>query len=231
MEPETWNVESESRQRPGLAIFDLDHTLIGGDSDSLWLEFLASKGHLDEDSLNRNTDYYRDYLEGSLDMQAFLAFQLEYLSRMPLGELKSLRQEFLEDCIRPIVLPRAQSLVRQHEEQGHETLIVTATNRFVTEPIAELFGIRDLIAVDLEMVEGRLTGRSLGIPSFREGKVKRLQVWLRDRRWSPRRMWFYSDSHNDLPLLREVDHPVAVDPDPRLRKEAAARGWPVISLR
>ncbi len=231
MEPETWNVESESRQRPGLAIFDLDHTLIGGDSDSLWLEFLASKGHLDEDSLNRNTDYYRDYLEGSLDMQAFLAFQLENLSRMPLGELKSLRQEFLEDCIRPIVLPRAQSLVRQHEEQGHETLIVTATNRFVTEPIAELFGIRDLIAVDLEMVEGRLTGRPLGIPSFREGKVKRLQVWLLDRRWSPRRMWFYSDSHNDLPLLREVDHPVAVDPDPRLRKEAAARGWPVISLR
>ena len=231
MELETWNVESESRERLELAIFDLDHTLIGGDSDSLWVEFLFSRGHLDEDFLNRNADYYQDYLEGILDMQAFLAFQLEYFSRMSQGELKSLRQEFLEDCICPIVLPRAQSLVRRHQEQGHETLIITATNRFVTDPIAELFGIQDLIAVDLEMVEGRLTGRPLGVPSFREGKVKRLREWLRDRRWSPTGTWFYSDSHNDLPLLSEVDQPVAVDPDPRLRKEAAARGWPVISLR
>ena len=228
---EAWNPGWESRERLELAIFDLDHTLIAGDSDSLWVEFLASRGHLDEGFLSRNADYYRDYLEGSLDMQAFLSFQLEYLSRIPLDELKSLRQEFLEECIRPIVLPRAQSLVRQHQEQGHETLIITATNRFVTEPIAGLFGIRDLIAVDLEIVEGRLTGRSLGIPSFREGKVKRLREWLRDRRWSPGRTWFYSDSHNDLPLLSEVDHPVAVDPDSRLRKEAVARGWPVISIR
>ena len=219
------------RRQEVLAIFDLDHTLIAGDSDSLWVEFLASRGHLDENFLNRNADYYRDYLEGTLDMQAFLSFQLGYLSGMPLNELKALRQEFLEDCIRPIVLPRAQSLVRQHQEQGHETLIITATNHFVTEPIAELFGIRDLIAVDLEIVEGRLTGRPLGIPSFREGKVKRLREWLRDRRWSPGTTWFYSDSHNDLPLLSEVDHPVAVDPDPRLRKKAAARGWLVISLR
>ena len=231
MERETWNVESESRQRLGLAIFDLDNTLIGGDSDSLWVEFLASQGHLDEGFLNRNADYYRDYLEESLDMQAFLAFQLDYLSRMTLDELKSLRREFLEDCIRPLVLPRAQSLVRQHKEQGHETLVITATNRFVTEPIAGLFGIQDLIAVDLEVVGGRFTGRPLGIPSFREGKVKRLLEWQRDRRSVPRGMWFYSDSHNDLPLLSHVDHPVAVDPDPRLRKEAFARGWPVISLR
>ncbi len=222
---------NRARQQEVLTVFDLDHTLIGGDSDSLWVEFLASKGHLDQDFLDRNADYYRDYLEGNLDMQAFLAFQLQYLSRIPLNELKSLRREFLKDCIRPIVLPRAQSLVRQHEEQGHETVIITATNRFVTEPIAELFGIQDLIAVDLEMVEGRPTGRPLGIPSFREGKVKRLREWLRSRQWLPNNIWFYSDSHNDLPLLSEVDHPVAVDPDPRLRKEAAARGWPVISLR
>ena len=231
MQRETWNVESESPERLGLAIFDLDHTLIAGDSDSLWVEFLASQGHLDEDFLNRNTDYYRDYVEGSLDMQAFLTFQLGYLSRMPLGELKSLRREFLQDCICPIVLPRAQALVGRHQEKGRETLIITATNRFVTEPIAKLFGVQDLIAVDLEMLEGSLTGRPLGIPSFREGKVKRLREWLRNRHWSPSSIWFYSDSHNDLPLLSEVDHPVAVDPDPRLRKEAAARGWSVISLR
>ena len=223
--------EVSVREKAELAIFDLDNTLIGGDSDSLWVEFLAAQGLLDEDSLNRNADYYRDYLEGSLDMQAFLAFQLEPLSRMTLNELKSLRQEFLEDCIRPLVLPRAQSLVRQHEEQGHETLIITATNRFVTAPIAGLFGIGDLIAVDLEVVGGRFTGRPLGIPSFREGKVRRLLEWQRERRLSPRGTWFYSDSHNDLPLLNHVDHPVAVDPDPPLREEAVARGWPVISLR
>ena len=219
------------REKEVLAIFDLDNTLIGGDSDSLWVEFLASRGHLNEDHLNRNADYYRDYLEGSLDMQTFLDFQLEHLSRMTLNRLRSLRGEFLESCIRPIVLPRAEALVRQHEGLGHETLIITATNRFVTEPIAGLFGIRDLIAVDLEVVEGRFTGRPLGIPSFREGKVKRLLEWQRDRRLSPRGMWFYSDSHNDVPLLSHVDYPVAVDPDPRLREEAVARGWPIISLR
>ena len=217
--------------RQGLAIFDLDHTLIQGDSDSLWVEFLASRGYLDRDFLNRNAGYYQDYLAGSLDMQEFLAFQLEYLSRLSPGKLQSLRQRFVEDCIRPIVLSKAQSLVRQHQQQGHESLIITATNRFVTEPIARLFGVENLIAVELEMVGGRFTGRSLGIPSFREGKVKRLQEWLRDRRQLSGESWFYSDSHNDLPLLGEVDHPTAVDPDPQLRKEAEARGWPVISLR
>ncbi len=225
-----FRVESESRRR-GLAIFDLDNTLIGGDSDSLWIEFLASRGHLDEEALRSNSEFYRDYLEGHLDMEAFLAFQLGHLARLNLVELKSLRQEFLNDRIRPIVLPRAQSLVRQHQEQEHETLIITATNRFVTEPIAGLFGIRQLIAVDPELVEGRFTGRPLGILSFGEGKVKRLQKWQDERQLSDRETWFYSDSHNDLPLLSHVDHAVAVDPDSRLTKEATERGWPIISLR
>ena len=214
-----------------IAIFDLDNTLIDGDSELLWAEFLVSRGILDEDFLDTMAVSYREYLEGTLDLEAAVLSQLQALTMVPLEELRLLRRAFLWNCIRPVVLPKAVGLVRRHEADGHRTLIITATNHFVTEPIARLFGVSELIAVDLEVVGGRFTGRVVGTPSFREGKVKRFEDWQRAHEIRAGEVWFYSDSHNDLPLLRQVHHPVAVDPDRRLVAEAVERNWPIISLR
>ena len=219
------------RTEEKIAIFDLDNTLIKGDSELLWAEFLVSRGILDGDFLDTMAVSYREYLEGTLDLEAAVSFQLQALTLVPLEELRSLRRTFLRNCIGPVVLPKAVGLVRRHEADGHRTLIITATNHFVTEPIAKLFRVSELIAVDLEVVDGRFTGRVVGTPSFQEGKVKRFEDWKRDHEIKAGEVWFYSDSHNDLPLLRQVHHPCAVDPDRRLREEAVERDWPIISLR
>ncbi len=214
-----------------IAIFDLDNTLIGGDSELLWAEFLVSRGILEGNFMARMDASYQKYLEGTLDLEGALAYQLDALTRAPLEELRPLRKSFLKECIEPVMLAKAVALVRRHELDGHRTLIITATNYFVTEPIARLFGVSELIAVDLEVVDGEFTGRAVGTPSFREGKVERFEEWQRARGIEAGEAWFYSDSHNDLPLLCKVQHPVAVDPDRRLREEALARNWPIISLR
>ncbi len=215
-----------------LAIFDLDNTLLGGDSDYLWGQFLVEQGLVDGEYYEReNQRFYDRYQAGTLDIHEFLAFMLRPLAENPLTELLNRRARFIEAKIRPILLPRAAELVARHRNAGDTLLIVTATNRFVTEPIAELLNVPHLLATEPEFAEGRYTGHPCGIPCFQHGKVKRLDEWLDATGHDLTDSWFYSDSHNDLPLLDRVVHPVAVDPDAVLAEHARRRGWPIISLR
>jgi len=215
-----------------LAIFDLDNTLIAGDSDHLWGVYLVERGLVDEDLYERENDrFYREYRDGTLDIAEFLRFALRPLRDHPRALLESLRRDFMRERIEPIMLPAAQALIDQHRKAGDTLLIVTATNAFVTAPIAEALGVRHLIATLPEERNGAYTGEVYGTPAYREGKVVRLTAWMLERGHDLAGSSFYSDSHNDLPLLQRVDRPVAVDPDPRLRAEAQARGWPVLSLR
>jgi HAD superfamily hydrolase (TIGR01490 family) len=214
-----------------LAIFDLDNTLLAGDSDYLWGEYLVEHGVVDREHYRReNQRFYDEYRAGTLDIVEFLRFSLKPLAEHPPQRLGELRRGFMREKILPIISLRARDLLDRHRALGHPLLIITATNRFVTEPIAAELGVASLIATDPEIVDGRYTGNVAGIPSFREGKVQRLNAWLREHGVNLARSWFYSDSHNDLPLLELVTHPVAVDPDETLAAHATARQWPVISL-
>ncbi len=215
-----------------LAIFDLDNTLLAGDSDHLWGQFLVAQGLEDGTEFARTNDaFYRDYQEGNLDIDAFLRFSLRPLRDHPPELLESLRARFVRECIAPLMLPAARELVDRHRAAGDTLLIITASNTFITAPTAALFGVPHLIATDPEVHEGRFTGAVSGIPSFQAGKVARLEVWLAAQGESLAGSSFYSDSHNDLPLLERVDRPVAVDPDAVLREAALARGWDILSLR
>ncbi len=215
-----------------LALFDLDNTLLAGDSDYLWGVFLASKGLVDTEFYQTtNERFYQDYAEGRLDIHEFLNFALSPLASFDLDLLQSLHREYMDSQIRAIMTATGQSKIDEHRASGDTTLIITATNRFVTAPIAEAFGVDDLIATEPEMRDGKYTGRVAGIPSFQHGKITRLQEWMQAHDETLDNSWFYSDSHNDLPLLEQVSHPVAVDPDKSLAKTAAERGWPIISFR
>lgn len=214
-----------------LAIFDLDNTLLSGDSDYLWGQFLCDIGVVDRSNYeDENARFYRDYREGRLDIMAFLQFSLAPLAAHPRERLDAWHRRFMAEKIEPLIGSRAEALVERHRGAGDTLLIVTATNAFVTAPIAERFGIPHLIATVPEVVDGHFTGRVAGTPSFREGKVERLEAWLDRHAESLDGAWFYSDSHNDLPLLERVAHPVAVDPDPTLADHARSRDWPIISL-
>ncbi len=215
-----------------LAIFDLDNTLIAGDSDVLWGQFLGEHGHVDYSSHEReNQRHYADYKAGGLDIMAFLHFQLRILSQHDVDTLHRWRDTFVEEKVKPVLLPKARALIKKHRAQGDVPVIITATNRFITAPVAVLFGIEHLIASEPEFKDGRYTGGVSGTPSYAAGKVARMQEWMQTHGYDLNGSWFYSDSHNDLPLLREVAHPVAVDPDPQLAAEAKNLGWPIISLR
>jgi HAD superfamily hydrolase (TIGR01490 family) len=215
-----------------LAIFDLDNTLLGGDSDHGWGEFLVSRGLVDERKFREANDrYYRQYQSGGLDIHAYLAFALEPLTQHDLATLQTLHAEFMRDVIAPMRLPKADALLAEHRARGDYLLIITATNAFVTRPIAESLGVDDIIATEPELKNDRYTGRIVGTPSFREGKVTRLNEWLANHDIDLAGSSFYSDSHNDIPLLDMVEKPVAVDPDDTLRAHAVAKGWPVMSLR
>lgn len=215
-----------------LAIFDLDETLISIDSDHAWGEFLEDSGLVDADAHREKNDaFYEDYKRGQLDIDAYLRFACEVLASYSLSELKDFRATFIQTKILPVVLPKAKALVESHRRQGDELLVITSTSRFVTEPIVALFGIDNLIAPEPEIANGRYTGRIVGTPSYREGKVTRLNDWLQSRTLTMTGSHFYSDSHNDLPLLNVVDHPVAVDPDDTLRQVAGNAAWQIISLR
>ena len=215
-----------------LAIFDLDNTLIGGDSDTLWGQFLIEEGIVQKDDYERRHErYYRDYLNGALDIFAFLGFQLEILAQHDNDTLRVWRGKYIERKIKPIMLPKARALLHTHRVKGDTLLIVTATNRFLTEPIAALLDVEHLIATEPEIIDGRYSGRVCGTPAFAAGKVARLSDWLVKQGKSYAETWFYSDSHNDLPLLHAVTHPVAVDPDVTLAQAASINRWPVISLR
>jgi HAD superfamily hydrolase (TIGR01490 family) len=215
-----------------LAIFDLDNTLLGGDSDYLWGVFLAEQGIVDGAEYERaNARFYADYRAGRLDIYAFLRFALAPLRDNPPQDLLRWRAQFLREKIHPIILPAGRALIERHRAGGDTLLIITATNAFVTAPIAAALGVPHLIATVPEQVDGRYTGEVSGTPAFQEGKVVRLEEWLADRGEDLAGSTFYSDSHNDIPLLERVERPVAVDPDESLERHARARGWPVISLR
>lgn len=218
-----------------LALFDLDNTLLAGDSDYEWGQFLIDRGVVERDFYeSHNRDFYEQYKAGSLDIHEFLAFALEPLARHTPEELARWHGEFMAERILPLIGPRARELVARHAAQGDLLAIVTATNAFVTAPIARELGVPNLIATEPEAIDGRYTGRPSGTPCFQAGKVVRLEEWLTARGATLASFadsWFYSDSANDLPLLERVTRPVAVDPDARLAAVAARRGWPVISLR
>ncbi len=221
--------------KQNLALFDLDNTLLAGDSDYNWSIFLINEGLLDGAAHQaRNEQFYQDYKNGCLDIYAFLEFQLKPLSEHPKKFLDELHLKYMEKVIRPMMTQKAQDLVNRHQDAGDLCVVITATNSFVTRPIAEAYGIENLIGTDPEMVNGEYTGGVSGVPSFKEGKVTRINQWLTERGTTLagyETSYFYSDSHNDLPLMKLVTNPVAVNADEILSEYAKQQGWPQISLR
>ena len=216
----------------GLALFDLDNTLIAGDSDHLWGDFLVSQGRVDAiEHKALNAHFYDQYKNGELNIDEYLAFALGPMAGMTKETLAPLQRQFVRDHIEPILLDAAFALLEQHRALGDTLVIITATNTLVTQPIADRLGVEHLIGCEAEIIEGCYTGKPTGMPSFAHGKVARIQTWCEENKKSMENAVFYSDSHNDLPLLRTVDRAVAVDPDDRLREEAVRKGWDIISLR
>jgi HAD superfamily hydrolase (TIGR01490 family) len=215
-----------------LAIFDLDNTLIADDSDFLWGQFLVDQGIVDRVYYEKtNAKFYDDYKNGSLNIEEFLRFSLKPLADNHANALYRWRDQFVETVIKPIVLKPARQLVEKHRSRGDTLMVITATNRFITEPIVNLFGIENLLATTPEFIDGKYTGGFIGRPCFQAGKVDYLREWLTQSAENLSESWFYSDSHNDLPLLQQVTYPVAVDPDENLRAYAQTSNWPIISLR
>ena len=216
---------------PGTVLYDLDHTLIGCDSDHEWGAFLADSGAVDAAGYRaRNQAFYDDYRAGALDARAYLEFALAPLAALEPARLEELRTRFLATRIRGALRPKAQRLLAADRAAGRRQLIVTSTNAFVAAPIAELLGVPELIAPTPEMRHGRCTGRLADGPCFGADKPRRVRAWAARAGVALGETWGYSDSFNDLPLLEFVDHPAAVDPDPALRRHAERRGWPVLSL-
>ena len=218
-----------------LVLFDLDNTLLRGDSDFEWAQFLISRGVLDREIYEaRNHSFFDQYKAGTLDIHEFLDFQLAPLARHDRETLDRWHTEFMQSRVVPMIGRPARDLVMRHRQEGALMAIVTATNSFVTGPIARAFDIPHLVATIPAQEGGRFTGKPRGLPAFKDGKIARVEAWLESLGLffgSFTRSWFYSDSHNDLPLLERVTSPVAVDPDPNLEQTAINRGWPVISLQ
>lgn len=220
--------------KQNLALFDLDNTLLAGDSDHSWSTFLIGEGLLDEKTRDRNKQFHQDYQSGTLDVYAFLKFRLQVLAEHPKAFLDELLQKYMGKVIRPMMTQKAQDLVNKHKANGDLCMVITATNSYVTRPIVTAYGIEHLIGTDLEMINGEFTGGVSGTPSFGQGKVIRLNEWLAAKGQTLadfETSYFYSDSHNDLPLMKLVTNPVAVDADSTLTTYASERGWAVISLR
>ena len=215
-----------------LAIFDLDNTLLAGDSDYLWGEYLVAKKLVDISWFAaENQRFLDEYNAGTLHIQDWLDFQLQPLKDNPMRDLHIWREDFLETIIKPIVLSKGLAKIAEHKTQGDTVLIVTATNSFVTRPIAEFLAIETLIATEPEIKDWQYTGKTIGTITFQEGKITALESWMGEHGFTCDNCWFYSDSHNDAPLLRHVAHPVAVDPDDKLRAEAEQSNWQILSFR
>ncbi len=215
-----------------LALFDLDNTLLAGDSDYAWGEFLVHENKVDPDHYARmNEQFYEDYQQGKLDIYEYLRFALAPLAALEPQELVDLHHKFMTEVISKMWLPAAEALVEKHRAAGDQLMVISATNRFIVEPICHRFGISEIIATEPEQLNGRYTGRVAGVPSYQQGKVTRLQQWLEEKGESLAGSSFYSDSINDLPLLKVVDQAVVVNPDELLLAEATQRGWPVLDLR
>ena len=216
-----------------LAMFDLDNTLIGGDSDYLWGEFLCEKGIIEDTASfqKMNEYFYQQYEVGKLDIYAWAEFSFKVLTEYSIDELNDLRQNFIHQKIEPISLDKAQSCINQHKENGDTVLVITASNTFITAPIAEMYGINHLLATEPEFKDGRFTGKVSGVPCFQSGKIDNLMPWIEKHNKNLKGSYFYSDSHNDLPLLELVDNPVAINGDPRLTSTANKNGWPNLDWR
>ncbi|NVK73968.1 MAG: HAD family hydrolase [Oceanospirillaceae bacterium] len=215
-----------------LAIFDLDGTLLNGDSDYTWGQFLVEKGLVDSQVYKQANDkFFEEYQAGTLDIHEYLAFSLEPLTKFSKEELTELHNTFMQEKVQPMMQEKANALLKQHKDQGHFLLMITATNQFVTGPIGDALGMDHIIAPVPEMINDHYTGKIVGVPSFQAGKVTRLNDWLAETGHSMEGSYFYSDSRNDLPLLELVAHPIAVDADETLTKIAQDRGWQHISLR
>lgn len=215
-----------------LALFDLDNTLLAGDSDHAWGEFLCRHGLVDVDTYRaRNDAFYADYQARCLDVEAYQNFCQEVLAQHSPETLAQWHAQFMQESIEPIILAKGEALLRQHQEAGDKVVIITATNRFITEPIAQRLGVETLLATECGQEADRYTGQLVDVPCFQAGKVVRLNRWLAETGLSLADSSFYSDSINDLPLLEQVSRPVAVDPDDTLRETAAQRGWEILSLR
>lgn len=215
-----------------LAIFDLDNTLLAGDSDHQWGEYLCARGLVDVEAYRAKNDaFYADYLAGQLDVVAYQNFCQEVLGHTDKAVLDEWHTGFMRDCIEPMILPQGEALLAQHRAAGDVVMIITATNRFITGPIAQRLGVEHLIATECGMQNGQYTGELVDVPSFQEGKITRLNHWLAEHQATLEDSYFYSDSYNDLPLLEQVTHAVAVDPDDTLRAQAQQRGWTILSLR
>lgn len=214
-----------------LAIFDLDHTLLNGDSDYLWGVFLVEHNIVDADYYRvKNEQFFEDYKNGLLDIEAYLDFSLQPLAQHPLEKLYAWRKEFITTKIEPIIATKTHALIQSHKDQGHTLVIVSATNHFVTEPIAQLLQIPNLLATKPEMINDAYTGSFTGIPTFQAGKIKALEQWMKVNNTNLKGSYFYSDSINDLPLLEKVDHPITVNPDDKLKSIANKNNWPKIDL-
>ncbi len=215
-----------------LALFDLDNTLLRGDSDHAFGDYLAAHGEVDAQAHRlRNDAFYADYQRGELDIRAYSEFVLATLVGRSRAELEALQERYVREVIEPMILSAGQELLAEHRRRGDTLVIITATNSFITAPIARRMGVDHLLATEGEVIDGAYSGRIKGIPCYREGKVLRLQQWLREQGHSGHPSCFYSDSHNDLPLLEWVDEAIAVDADARLAEQAQQRGWRQISLR
>ena len=211
-----------------LALFDLDHTLINGDSDQLWGDFLRDIGWVDERYQQQKDRYYLDYLHGELDYTAFIEFVLDALKGKPLTEWLSLRQTFAQDYLQPSIRHDAMRVIAQHRANADTIVMITATNRFIAEAAAQRLGIEQVLASEPEIIDGRFTGKMLGPPCFQHGKLVHLNQLAQQKSWHHLARHFYSDSHNDLPLLNAVEFAYAVTPDERLKAHALALGWPVL---
>ena len=212
-----------------LALFDLDNTLLNGDSDHAWGIYLAEIGAVDAKEQKQKQDYfYQQYLQGTLDILEFCEFQFSILTRTPLPQLQSWHNDYMKTIIEPMITNGKAELLKKHKEAGDDIVIITATNNFITAPIAKRLGVETLIATEAEFIEGAFTGKVKGTPCFQEGKITRLNEWLRSQNKEMQESYFYSDSVNDLPLLEIVDHPIAVTPDEKLRAHAEKLNWPII---
>ncbi len=215
-----------------LALFDLDNTLLADDSDFLWGCFLVDKGLVEKSIYDEaNKRFYADYKKGTLDIYEFLAFSLQPLTQFSMDELNELHNEFMQKYIKSAMTQKGIRQIQQHRAQGDFIVIITATNSFVTRPIAEAFQVDDLIATEPEVINGKFTGKVAGTPCFQQGKITRLNQWLKNTSHDLKNSTFYSDSHNDLSLLECVTTPVAVDPDDKLKATALERNWEIRSFR
>lgn len=215
-----------------LAIFDLDDTLLDGDSDYAWGQYVIAQGWVDRPAYEQKNRYFMDqYAAGNLDIHEYIAFICQPLLDKSLAVLQQVRTQYINDTVKPMLTKGAQDLIQRHREQEHYCLIITATNSLITEPLPRVLGVDHLLGTDLEVIDGHVTGRIQGTPCFQKGKVARLQQWLAEQSITFEQTYFYSDSHNDLPLLETVDYPHAVNPNDTLRQVAQDRHWPILNLR